>query len=442
MDDYRMIADELAADIAAGRLSPGDRLPPLRRLARQRGIASSTAARVYRELTRRGLTVGEVGRGTFVRTSTPSIEPALAEPGEARVDLDLNFPVLLEHPALLAKSLEHLLRPEALAGALRPVGAEGTPPARYAAASLLTRGTWTPEPRRLLFAGNGKQAIAASIAALVPAGERLGVEPLTFPVVKGIAARLGVTLVPLTMDEYGITPDALRVVPPLRAVYMQPALHNPLGITMPDQRREEIAESLRQRDTYAIEDAIYSFLRNDLTPLAALAPERTVVVDSLSKRLAPGLTLGFMMTPEGMTQHFAAALRSGTWTAHRFALEAATCWMTDGTASTIEHAKRSDAAQRQRIAAARLASQTIQADPHAYHCWWELPAPWRADTFVAAAARRGIAVTPAGAFAVGPGHVPNAVRLALASPPVDVLADALEVLAELAHGTPEDAGQE
>lgn len=51
-------------------------------------------------------------------------------------------------------------------------------------------------PRQLLFAGNGRQAIAAAVAALVPAGERLGVEALTFPVVKGIAARLGVTLVP------------------------------------------------------------------------------------------------------------------------------------------------------------------------------------------------------------------------------------------------------
>lgn len=84
----------------------------------------------------------------------------------------------------------------------------------------------------------------------------------------------------------------------------------------------------------------------------------------------------------------------------------------------------------------------VRADPQAYHCWWELPDPWRADTFVAAAARRGIAVTPSGAFAIGSGHVPNAVRLALASPPVDVLAEALGVLAGLAQGAPEDTGAE
>ncbi|KIZ15470.1 PLP-dependent aminotransferase family protein [Streptomyces natalensis] len=442
MDDYRVIADELAAEIASGQLRPGDRLLPLRRYARRRGIASSTAARVYRELTRRGLTVGEVGRGTFVRTSAPAAEPALAEPGEARIDLELNFPVLPGQPDRLAASLQPLLRADALGPALRPVGAAGTAGARRAAAAHLARADWAPDPGQLLFAGNGRQALAAAIATLVPAGERLGVESLTYPVVKGIAARLGVTLVPLAMDAHGLVPEAIEDAPPLRAVYLQPALHNPLGLTMPGTRRERLTEILRRHDLFAIEDAIYGFLRNDLCPFAALAPERTVVIDSLSKRLAPGLTLGFLMPPEGRTADFAAALRSGAWTATGFALDAATRWMADGTAAAIEDDKRHDAAARQRLAAERLAPHPLQADPHAYHLWWQLPDPWRADTFVAAAARRGIAVTPSGAFAVGRGHAPNAVRLALASPPLETLAEALGVLAELARGTPEDAGAE
>ncbi|MFE1767002.1 PLP-dependent aminotransferase family protein [Streptomyces angustmyceticus] len=442
MDDYRAIADELAADIAAGRLHPGDRLLPLRRFARNRRIAASTAARVYQELSRRGLTVGEVGRGTFVRDAAPADEPALAEPGGARVDLEMNFPVLPHHPALLAKSLEHLARPDALAAALHPVGAAGTAAARRAAAAHLARAGWAPDPGRLLFAGNGRQAVAAAIAALVPAGERLGVEALTYPVVKGIAARLGVTLVPLAMDEHGPTPEALRAAAPLRAVYLQPALHNPLGITMPDHRRAELVALLRELDIHAIEDAIYGFLRPDLPPLAALAPERTVLVDSLSKRLAPGLSLGFLAVPAGATQDIGTALRSGTWAAARFALDAGTRWMADGTAAAVEEEKRADAAARQCLVAERLAGFRVRADPHAYHCWWELPEPWRADTFVAAAARRGIAVTPAGAFTVGSGHAPGAVRLALASPPADALAGALDVLAGLARGAPEDSAPE
>lgn len=440
MDDYRVIADGLAADIAAGRIRPGEQLPPQRRFARRRGIATSTAARVYQELIRRGLAVGEVGRGTFVRAAPPAAEPALAEPGDARVDLELNFAVLPEQPALLAQGLERLLRPDQLGASLRPMTAAGTPTARRAAASLLARTGWEPDPRHLLFAGSGRQAIAAAIAALVPPGERLGVETLTYPLVKGIATRLGVTLVPLAMDDDGLLPAALAAAPPLRAVYLQPTLHNPLGITLPDARRAELAALLDQKDMYAIEDGIYGFLRPDQPPLAALAPGRAIVVDSLSKRLAPGLTLGFLATPAELTAKVATALRSGTWLASRFALDAATQWMSDGTAAEIERAKRQDAAVRQRITAERLAGFRVRADPAAYHCWWELPEPWRAETFVAAAARRGISVTPAGAFAIGPGHAPNAVRLALSAPPTDALTHALDVLAELARGTPEDAG--
>lgn len=437
MDDYRALADVLAADIAAGRLRPGERLPPQRRFARQHRIAASTAARVYGELVRRGLAVGEVGRGTFVRAGAPAAEPALAEPAAARVDLELNFPLLADQAALLSTSLGPLLRPDLLADALRPVTVEGTAPARAAAATLLARTGWTPAPARILFAGNGRQAIAAAVAGLVPVGGRLGVEALTYPVVKAVAARLGVTLVPLEMDEHGLLPAAVRAAR-VGALYVQPTLHNPLGITMPADRRAALAEVLVARDLPAIEDGIYTFLRDDRPPLAAYAPDHVVLVDSMSKRVAPGLTLGFAVPPAGRRERVAGALRSGGWTASRFALAAATRCVTDGTAAAIQTAKRADAVTRQGIVSQRLARFTVHTDPGAYHCWWELPDPWRAETFVAAAARHGIAVTPAAAFAVGPGHAPNAIRLALSSPSHEVLMSTLDTLATIADRLPEE----
>ncbi|GII82147.1 GntR family transcriptional regulator [Sphaerisporangium siamense] len=446
MEDYRSIADALAADIAAGRLRPGDRLPPQRAFARRRGIAGSTAARVYRELGRRGLVTGEVGRGTFVRAGDRPPGPALVEPGAARVDLELNYPVVEGQAALLAGALGGLLRPDVLTSALLPAGPSGTPEAREATARLIARGGWEPGPARLLFAGNGRQAVAGAVAALVPAGGRLGVDALTYPMIKVIAGRLGVTLVPIAADEDGMRPDALAAAhrrAPLRAVYLQTTLHNPLGLTMPPARRADLAATLRDLGLHAVEDAIWAFLREDAEPpLAALAPERTVLADSLSKRLAPGLTIGFALAPAELSAPVAAALRSGAWTATGFALSAAARWIADGTVAEVERAKRRDAALRQRVAARHLAGFAVRTDPHAYFCWWELPPPWRAETFVAAAARRGIAVTPAASFAVSARSAPAAVRLGLASPPVDVLSEALAALAALARRTPEDAADE
>ncbi len=45
MDDYRTLADALAADVDAGRLRPGERLPTQRRFARDRGIAVEQTSR-------------------------------------------------------------------------------------------------------------------------------------------------------------------------------------------------------------------------------------------------------------------------------------------------------------------------------------------------------------------------------------------------------------
>src|ERR1051325_1971660 len=103
--EYVKLADTIAAEIANGTLRPGDRLPPQRNFAYDRKVAVSTASRVYTELLRRGLVVGEVGRGTFISGRPTRGEAAAREPGNARVDLEFNYPQLAEQPDLVAKSL-------------------------------------------------------------------------------------------------------------------------------------------------------------------------------------------------------------------------------------------------------------------------------------------------------------------------------------------------
>ncbi len=112
--------------------------------------------------------------------------------------------------------------------------------------------------------------------------------------------------------------------------------------------------------------------------------------------------------------------------------------MADGTASELVRLKRADAQRRQQMAAERLAGFEIQTNPKSYHLWLTLPPHWRSQTFVAAAARRDIALTPSSTFAVSPGHAPNAIRLALAAPPVDQLDAGLRTLAGMLRANEED----
>ena len=180
--------------------------------------------------------------------------------------------------------------------------------------------------------------------------------------------------------------------------------------------------------------AVYSFLTEPSAPLT----DRSLVVDSLSKRVAPGLAVGMIACSAAEERQVSAAVRSGAWTPSAFAAEVAAHWVRDGTVAAVVAEKRADARERHALVRTILAGFDVIGDERSYHCWWRLPARWRAETFVAAAARHGIAVTPGAAYAVQPNSTPNAVRLALSAPPRDVLAAALHTLRTIAEGTEDD----
>lgn len=449
--DYLTLADSLAAEIAGGRLAPGDRLPPQRDFAYQHGIAASTASRVYAELRRRGLISGEVGRGTYVRSALAQPHPALTEPSPAPLDLELNFPLLPDQNQTIAAALHRALRPDTLHHALKAIGATATPQARAIAAPFLARGGWQPAVDSLAFTGNGRQGIAAALAAIASPGERIGAEALTYPALQSIAAQLGITVIPLAMDQYGVLPEAIaqhQQAAPLKGLYLQPCLHNPLGISMNPARKQAIADLLHATGLPAIEDATYGFLTDD-APLAAFAPQQVIYVESFSKRIAPGLTLGIVSAPSAIAPRLHHCIRAGGWSAAGVPLAVALQMIGDGTAETISREKRQDAYDRQAIARHCLAGLPLKADSRAYHVWLELPSGWRAETLVETAARHGIALLPASAFTLSGHHAPPAVRLALSAPPLDQLRAGLETLRRLmatatdcpSGSTPSPAGQ-
>ncbi len=437
--DYLAIADTLARDISSGVLAPGARLPPQRTFAYARGIAVSTAARVYGELLRRGLVVGEVGRGTFVaRRQADQRVSSEMEVHETRIDLDFNFPMLPDQSARITASLADL-HAHGLDLALRPPTSGQLAEARAVTARHLTCGAFRPGPGNIVFTAGGKQGIAAALSALVAHGGRLAVEAVTYSTVKSLAKRLGIVLVPIPIDRDGMVVAALKKAHEghaISAVYVQPVMHNPLGVTLSAARKAELAAFAVETGVPIIEDHVYGFLSDD-APLAALAPDHCFVVDSLSKRIASGLSLGFIAAPLALRDKLAGIARSGGWSASGYGLAAGTQLMADGTAATIERDKRADARLRQQRTGEILAGYDLKRDPQSYHVWLVLPEPWRSEAFTALASRHGVAVTPASVFTVLPGHAPNAVRLAIGAPPFDSLIDGLERLKHLLQTGPD-----
>src|SRR5260370_33811813 len=156
-------------------------------------------------------------------------------------------------------------------------------------------------------------------------------------------------------------------------------------MTMPGSRRADLLRVVEKLGLTIIEDAVYGFL-DDEAPLAALAPDRCVVIDSLSKKVAPGLALGFIVPPPRLRESIMASVRSGGWTASGYAFAAAQRMMADGTASELVRLKRADARRRQQLAAERLAGFEVHPHPKSNRLCMSLPTNCRSLTSFAAPA--------------------------------------------------------
>ncbi|MDB5364164.1 MAG: GntR family transcriptional regulator [Rhodospirillales bacterium] len=439
--DYRQLADQMARDIESGRLQPGEQLPPQRRYAWDRGIAVSTASRAYAELVRRGLAMGEVGRGTFVRAKmSPMSWPGMLADSPTLVDLERVWPILPAQSRMIADCLRSLLRDTSLDALQTLAIPEGDAAQRAIVARFLGRNTWLPQADAVVFAGSGRQAIGACLAAVAKPGDRVGFETLTYPMAKAMALQLGLVPVPIEMDEHGMSPAALEAAhatQKLAAIYVQPTLHNPTSRTMPAARRIEMAKLLETTGLIAIEDGVYSYLEAQAPPpLAAFAPNRVLFIESLSKRVAPGMSVGMMVLPPPLHDAVVMSLRARAVAPNGLALAAVCRLIADGLVDELAEQKRGDATARVRVATEMLSSLRVRAPTCGYHVWVDLDEPWRAETFVAACVRRGIALTAAAAFSVSRAS-PNAVRIALATPPLPTLRAALAAVAQIAASGPD-----
>lgn len=434
------LVEAMRADIDAGLLKPGDRLPPQRDLAYRLGLSPQTVMRAYTEATRRGYVRGEVGRGTYVcppgERQPPGEVPALSRPEAGPVDFSRNLPFVGESGQALAATLADLVRGGGLADYLdhdrHDVGLRH----RQAGAALIGGLGLAATVEQTIPTCGAQQGIMAALAAVLQPGDILLAETLAYPPVKAMARQLGLRIVGLTMDDDGVLPEAIEAAcrqHPARALYLTPTLQTPTAATMSDARRRIVARLAEAHDLILIEDDVFGFLPTSRPdPLAVLAPQRSVYVTSLSKIAAPGLRVGFVHAPASLAGAIRGAVAVASWMPPPLMGEIAARWIDDGTAETLRQAQRGHAARRQAMAHVALAGATYRSDPCGSHLWLSLPGHWQADAFAAIAERLGVLVTPAGSFLMSGTHAPAAVRLCLSHEAFDhKVMRGLEILSHL-----------
>jgi 2-aminoadipate transaminase len=285
------------------------------------------------------------------------------------------------------------------------------------------------DPARVFLTNGSLQGFVFLAQRLAP-GRRVLVERPTYDRPLKILRELGAEVVPLSMDDAGLDPDALEAA--LRDgdapafLYTIPTFQNPSGRTLSTERRRRIVELAADHDLLVLEDDPYGLVRFDGEPLPSLfdlSERRIAYSSSFSKTIAPGLRVGWFVLPEQLAREVEATATAtyitpvllGQATVHEFVARGSF-------EPNLERIRGLLAARRDAMLAAlerQLPAARWSRPDGGYFVWLELPEP------VEKAEAGGVTFVLGTDF----GGAPNEVRLAYSFVSPTEIADGVARLA-------------
>ncbi|MGW1979148.1 MocR-like pyridoxine biosynthesis transcription factor PdxR [Streptomyces sp. NPDC001889] len=422
----RALQSALRDAVRSGRLAAGTRLPASRELAADLGVSRGLVTEAYEQLTAEGYLRSDRGAGTWVgdaarapargaRDLAPRRVPgALVDFRPGAPDLSL-FPRAAwgaAHRSVLAR-LPHR--------ALGYPDPRGLPELRTALAALLTRRRGVvADPECLVVCSGVAQAMTVLGQVLRGRGHgAIGVEDPGSPEHDPLFAAAGLRTVPLPLDAEGLAMAPLRGSG-VTAASTTPAHQFPSGIAYSAPRRAELLDWARSVDGLIVEDDYDGDFRYDRAPVGALQgldPDRVAYSGSVSKSLAPGLRLGWLVVPRRLLDE--AVERKRTMDLGNPALDQALLadFITGGGYDRqLRRCQRAYRERRDTLVRAlgeHFPGAKVSGIAAGLHIIASLPARYGPEErFLRRAERAGIAVRPLSAHTVLPGRE-KGVRLVL-----------------------------
>jgi GntR family transcriptional regulator/MocR family aminotransferase len=332
---FLQIARAISNEVRRCRLRPGDSLPGSRTLAKALQVHRNTVVAAYLELLQEGWIETRPAGGTFVSRTLPDAIPrrfartAPAPNASARAGFELGAPPHQDPPPDIPRGTlnlgsgvpdARLLPSAALSRAYRRAlrfrgssvldygDARGHPRLRAALAEMLsaTRGL-AVTPDSVLVTRGSQMAFDLAARSLLSPGDIVAVEELGYSPLWSSLKLAGARVVPVPLDADGLRVDALEKIverEKLRAIYLTPHHQYPTMAVLSPGRRLQLLD-LARRNRFAILEDDYDhefhYQGRPVLPLASADQWGVVVyIGTLSKILAPGVRLGFMVAPQAL----------------------------------------------------------------------------------------------------------------------------------------------
>lgn len=404
---HQALYQQLQYAIEQGLLKAGDKLPTHRELATRLSIAVATVTKVYKAAESAGLLNAKVGKGSFV-SACPVLPQAIKANDLQCINLSIIKPQVNIANQQITQQLKSLSEQNQLSELMDYNVAGGSLTDHQAATHwLLSQGVLINSKQVSLCSG-AQHGLMVLISTLTDYGDCIAVESLCYPGIISLANQFGRKLIPLEMDEEGITPESLEQACQqygIKLLIVVASHQNPTASIMSVKRRKDIAQIVTKHKVWMIDDDVYGFLNPELPALSNFVPEYGFYLSSLSKSIFPGLRVGFIVYPEAFKQRIEATIRNTIWMPVSLTLALASKLIFSGQALVIQKQQRDIAIQRQIIAKRILKGEQLSSQINSFHLWLTLPSPWTSDKFSQVLEERGVLVSSADYFRVS--HINN-----------------------------------
>ena len=359
----------MEAGVRSGQLTPGDHLPPVRELAGQLGISPTTVAAAYSDLRRRGLTTGTGRAGTRIRGAPPvSSRVYLSAPAGTR-DLITGGP----DPDLLPLLPARPARRSARMYAEAPVSPRLR---RLAAGQLAADGI---KGASLTVTGGALDGIERVLATWLTPADRVIVEDPGHAVTFDLLAAMGLTAVPVPVDDLGIRPAALAaaLARGAGALIVTPRAQAATGAAWDAGRAAEIGEVLRRHPGVGVIEDDHAGPVAGVPAFSVCAgtngfagPARWVTLRSVSKSLGPDLRLAVVAGDEATITRVAGRQALGTgWVSYQLQEMVADLWSDASVARTLTAAAQAYAARGAALRSALAGHEITASGRSGFTCW-------------------------------------------------------------------------